>query len=167
MAITILCKHRVRVQTLYAHMSRYANNCVRAPMVSQRRYWLVGIHDRPGPPRICITNPGFNGRHVNRLGIVFPWLNPVSQNERHRVQWLSATDDGQPADQNADTQLALLEGIRSNLHVGSHFLAPAWMVSTLRLPNFLPKVCACWRLLLYPLSRRSARPPQPLQPGRQ
>lgn len=105
---TIVIKHGQKYQTLYAHMSRFANNLRQGSNVSQGQ--VIGYVGMTG----LATGPHLhyeflvNGRHVNPLGIELPVSDPVPQSERTAFMALSSKMMAK-LDQQGDTQLALLE----------------------------------------------------------
>lgn len=105
---TIIVQHGQKYKTLYAHMSRYANNMRQGANVSQGQ--IIGYVGMTG----LATGPHLhyeflvNGRHVNPLGIDLPVADPIPQNERTAFMAISNKMMAS-LDQKNDTQLALLE----------------------------------------------------------
>lgn len=104
---TIVVQHGQKYKTLYAHMSRYANNLRQGSNVSQGQ--IIGYVGMTG----LATGPHLhyeflvNGRHVNPLGIDLPVADPVPQNERTAFMAISNKMMAS-LDQNSDTQMAQL-----------------------------------------------------------
>ena len=105
---TIIVQHGQKYKTLYAHMSRYANNLRQGSNVSQGQ--IIGYVGMTGLATAPHLHYEFlvNGRHVNPLGIDLPVADPVPQNERTAFMAISNKMMAS-LDQNGDTQLALLE----------------------------------------------------------
>ncbi|WP_022962963.1 OapA family protein [Halopseudomonas pelagia] len=105
---TIIVQHGQKYKTLYAHMSRYANNMRQGTNVSQGQ--IIGYVGMTG----LATGPHLhyeflvNGRHVNPLGIDLPVADPVPQNERTAFMAISNKMMAS-LDQSNETQVALLE----------------------------------------------------------
>lgn len=105
---TVVVQHGQRYQTLYAHMSRYANNLSVGSHVSQGQ--IIGYVGMTG----LATGPHLhyefqvNGRHVDPLGIQLPASDPVPANERSAFLAISNRMMA-GLDQQGNTQLAQLE----------------------------------------------------------
>ena len=105
---TVVVQHGQRYQTLYAHMSRYANNIRVGSHVSQGQ--IIGYVGMTG----LATGPHLhyefqvNGRHVDPLGIQLPASDPVPANERSAFLAISNRMMAS-LDQQGNTQLAQLE----------------------------------------------------------
>ncbi|HDZ57912.1 MAG TPA: peptidase M23 [Pseudomonas xinjiangensis] len=103
----VVIKHGQKYQTLYAHMSRYANGLKSGSNVSQGQ--IIGYVGATG----LATGPHLhyefriNGTHVDPLGVKLPASDPVPQNERSAFLAIS-TKLMASLDQQRNTQLALL-----------------------------------------------------------
>ncbi|WP_304640793.1 peptidoglycan DD-metalloendopeptidase family protein [Pseudomonas sp.] len=104
---TVIIKHGQKYQTLYAHLSRYANNVRVGSNVSQGQ--VIGYVGATG----LATGPHLhyeflvNGTHVDPLGIDLPVSDPVPQSERAAFMALSNKMMAS-LDQQRNTQLAML-----------------------------------------------------------
>lgn len=105
---TVVIQHGRQYQTLYAHMSRYANGIRNGSHVSQGQViGYVGMTGLATGPHLHYEFQ-INGRHVDPLGVKLPAADPIPANERTAFMALSnrlmASMDAQRT-----TQLAMLD----------------------------------------------------------
>jgi murein DD-endopeptidase MepM/ murein hydrolase activator NlpD len=105
---TVIIKHGQKYQTLYAHLSRYANGIRVGSHVSQSQ--VIGYVGATG----LATGPHLhyefqiNGTHVDPLGIELPVSDPIPQSER--TAFMAVSNKLMASlDQKRSTQLAMLE----------------------------------------------------------
>ncbi|MCO5787746.1 peptidase M23 [Pseudomonas sp. G11-1] len=105
---TVVIKHGQTYQTLYAHMSRYANGIRTGSNVAQGQ--VIGYVGATG----LATGPHLhyefqvNGRHVDPLSVKLPASDPIAKSERTKFMALSEQMMGS-LDQQGATQLAQLD----------------------------------------------------------
>lgn len=105
---TVIIKHGQTYQTLYAHMSRYANGIRTGSNVNQGQ--VIGYVGATG----LATGPHLHyefqvsGRHVDPLSVKLPASDPIAQSERTKFMALSEQMMAS-LDQQGATQLAQLD----------------------------------------------------------
>ncbi|WP_193075469.1 peptidoglycan DD-metalloendopeptidase family protein [Pseudomonas sp. FME51] len=105
---TVVIKHGQTYQTLYAHMSRYANGIRSGSNVAQGQ--VIGYVGMTG----LATGPHLHyefqvsGRHVDPLSVKLPASDPIAQSERTKFMALS-NQMMASLDQQGGTQLAQLD----------------------------------------------------------
>lgn len=105
---TIVVKHGQKYQTLYAHLSRYANGMKVGSNVSQgQTIGYVGMTGLATGPHLHYEFL-INGTHVDPLGIKLPVSDPVPQSER--TAFMAVSNKLMASlDQQRSTQLASLD----------------------------------------------------------
>lgn len=105
---TIVVKHGQKYQTLYAHLSRYANGLKVGSNVSQgQTIGYVGMTGLATGPHLHYEFL-INGTHVDPLGIKLPVSDPIPQGER--TAFMAVSNKLMASlDQQRSTQLASLD----------------------------------------------------------